>query len=103
MHIIHHLLLIISIYILYMFNFFLELKNKCNELKGKISPYQLVMVGDSVLYVEGKIVLMTLAKDSIVFKVEGGVIIVNGKNLTLKDISENTITITGKICSWEKV
>lgn len=86
-----------------MFNFFLELKNKCNNLKDKIVPYQLVMVGDSLLYVEGKITLMTLSMETIVFKVDNLIITVSGKNLTLKDITQNTITIVGKICSWEKV
>ncbi len=86
-----------------MFNFFLELKNKCNNLKDKIVPYQLVMVGDSLLYVEGNVTLMTLSMETIVFKVDNFVITVGGKNLTLKDITPNTITIVGKICSWERV
>ena len=86
-----------------MFNFFSEIKKGVSEIKGKISPYQLVMVGDNLLYVEGKINLMTLSQEVIVFKVDGGVIIVNGKNLGLKELTENTIKIFGKICSWEKV
>ena len=86
-----------------MFNFFHELKSKCKEFQNRLSPYQVIMVGDYILYVEGKINLMTLSEETIVFKVTDGVIIVNGKKLALKDISENTITITGKICGWEKV
>ena len=86
-----------------MFNFFSELKNKCTNLAKKIAPHQIVMVGDYLMYVEGKLNLMTLSAENIVFKVNGGVIIVKGKNLNLKDISENTLTIAGKICSWEIV
>ena len=85
-----------------MFNFFSELKEKCKELKQKATPYQIVMVGDYILYVDGNLSLMTLTKDNIVFKVEDGVVIVSGKNLTLKDISSNAMTIIGKITSWER-
>lgn len=86
-----------------MFNFFSELKNKYGELKEKINPYQIVMMGDFLMYVEGELSLMTLSKENIVFKVKGAVIIVSGINLTIKDITQNTLTITGKINAWEKV
>lgn len=86
-----------------MFNFFNEIKNGVKNLKDKIAPYQLVMIGDNLLYVEGKINLMTLSKETVVFKVDGGVIIVNGKELGLKELTLNTIKICGKICSWERV
>lgn len=86
-----------------MFNFFSELKTKYLNVKQKISPFQIVMVGDYLMYIEGKLSLMTLSKENIVFKVEGGVIVVRGTDLSLKEISDNTTTISGKICSWEKV
>lgn len=86
-----------------MFNFFSELKERFVNIKNKIAPYQLVMMGDGLLYVEGNITLMTLGQENIVFKVDGGVIIVTGKNLSLKNLTTTTLAISGKIVSWEKV
>lgn len=86
-----------------MFNFFSELKEKCENLKDKISPYQIVMVGDFLFYLEGDLTLMTLTKENIVIKVKNGVIIITGENLSIKDLTSNTITILGKICMWERV
>ncbi|MBR6663215.1 MAG: hypothetical protein IKL33_00145 [Alphaproteobacteria bacterium] len=86
-----------------MFNFFSELKAKFVDVKNKISPYQIVLMGDFLMYVEGNITLMTLAKENIVFKVDKDVVTVLGKNLTIKSLSTNTLAISGEICSWEKV
>ena len=55
-----------------MFNFFSEIKSKCKELSGKITPYQIVLVGDYLMYVDGNVGLMTLADENIVFKVRAG-------------------------------
>ena len=82
-----------------MFNFFSELKNKCKELSNKINPYQIVMVGSHLMYVEGKITLMTVDLQNMVFKVNEDIITVKGKSLGLKDITENTLTIVSKISS----
>ena len=86
-----------------MFNFFSELKNKYGDIKNKINPYQIVMMGDYLMYIEGKITLMTLSKENIVLKVSDGVIIVTGKDLQVKDLTKNTLSICGKVKSWEKV
>ena len=86
-----------------MFNFFNEIKSGINKLKSSLSPFQLVMVGGNLMYVEGKICLMTLTAELVVFKVDSYVIIVNGKGLELKELTTNTIKICGDICSWEKV
>ena len=60
-------------------------------------------MGDFLMYIEGKLTLMTLSKENIVIKVLDGVIIVSGKDLTIKDLSKTTLAISGKIRSWEKV
>ena len=86
-----------------MFNFFSEIKNKFKETMSKTSPYQIVTMGDFLMYVEGAINLMTLSKENIVFKVNGGVIVVSGENLSLKEITTNTLSIVGKIYRWEKI
>lgn len=84
-----------------MFNFFDEIKNKCKNAQAKIAPYQCVLIGNFLLYVEGFSSLMTYTEQTIVFKVKGGVITVYGENLSLKELSPNTITIQGKIINLE--
>ena len=86
---------------LYQTNYIEE--NKYKEIKSKISPYQIVTMGDFLMYIEGNLNIITISSQSIVLKVLDGVIIVSGKDLSIKDISINTITIVGNILSWEKV
>ena len=86
-----------------MFNFFNELKSKFKEIEGKVAPYQIVMLGNFLLYVEGFSSLMTYSDVSIVFKVKGGVITVEGKDLVIKEMSPSTITIKGIISRVESV
>ena len=86
-----------------MFNFFDELKNKFNSISNNICPYQMVMMGDYLLYVEGGITIMTLTTTNIVFKVKNRVFTICGCGLCLKEITTDTITITGKINQIERV
>ena len=87
-----------------MFNFFSELKSKLGDIKSKvIFPYQIVMVGNSLLYLEGSLSLMTLSHENIVVKVKDAVVVISGENLSVKDLSDKTITVVGKIKSWETV
>ena len=87
-----------------MFNFFNEIKSKFKGMKDVILPYQSVMLGNFLLYIEGFSSLMTYTRQTIVFKVKGGVITVTGKDLLVKEMSPSTITITGTIsqveCIW---
>ena len=87
-----------------MFNFFSELKSKMGNLKDKvIFPYQIIMVGSSLLYLEGSLNLMTISHENVVVKVKDCVIIITGQNLEIKDLSDSTITVTGTIKRWERV
>ena len=86
-----------------MFNFFSELKNKYVNAVSKINNYQMVMVGDNFLYIEGHLGLMTLSNEIVVFKVKNGVVTIIGEKLKVKDISDKTISIVGNIKSVEKV
>lgn len=86
-----------------MFNFFSELKKKYSEITGKIMPYQIAMVGNYLMYIEGNLNVMSIKKDNIVLRVMGGVIVISGSNLEVKDISEFSITITGNIKGWENI
>lgn len=80
-----------------MFNFFNELKSKIGQISNKISPYRLMEIGNYALYFEGDNCLFHLSDEEIVFKVLGGVITVKGENLLLKEISNDTVIIVGKI------
>lgn len=86
-----------------MFNFFDSLKQKYQIIQSKISPEQCVMLGDYLLYVEGFASIVTLSSEAVVFKVKSGVISVFGDNLSIKEITPNTITICGKIKQVERV
>lgn len=80
-----------------MFNFFSELKSKFKDVENKVAPYQCVMLGDFLLYVEGFVSLITYTSSIVVFKVKGGVITIEGKNMSIKEMSPSTITIGGEI------
>ena len=86
-----------------MFNFFDSLKQKYKVLTDKISPEQCVMLGDYLLYVEGFTGIVSLADTAVVFRVKSGVVSVFGENLSIKEISPNTITICGTIKQVERV
>lgn len=86
-----------------MFNFFNEIKSKFKGMKDVILPYQSVMLGNFLLYIEGFSSLMTYTRQTIVFKVKGGVITVTGKDLLVKEMSLSTITITGTISQVEYI
>ena len=86
-----------------MFNFFNSLKQKYKVLTDKISPEQCVMLGDYLLYVEGFTGIVTLSQEAVVFRVKSGVMSVFGNNLSIKEISPNTITVCGKIKQVERV
>ncbi|MCI7003049.1 MAG: YabP/YqfC family sporulation protein [Clostridia bacterium] len=72
-------------------------------MKDVILPYQSVMLGNFLLYIEGFSSLMTYTRQTIVFKVKGGVITVTGKDLLVKEMSPSTITITGTISQVEYI
>ena len=86
-----------------MFSFFNEIKNKYKDISKKIAPYKCVQMGDFLLYVEGFLALTTLSAQTIVFKVNGGVLTVSGQGLNIKEMSPTTITICGKIMQVESV
>ena len=61
------------------------------------------MLGDYLLYMEGFSGIITLSQDSVVFRVKSGVVSVFGENLSIKEMSPNTITVCGKIKQVERV
>lgn len=86
-----------------MFNFFSEIKSKFKNINEVLTPYNIVIIGGKIFYVEGQISLITINSDIIVFKVDKNIVSVKGKKLNIKDITNNSLTILGEILSWEKI
>lgn len=86
-----------------MFNFFNEIKDKFKTLQSKSLPYQSVMIGNYLIYVEGFSSLILYSNQSVVFKVKNGVLTISGESLIIKEMSISTITISGEIKSVEYV
>lgn len=83
-----------------MFNFFNEIKS---NLKSQIDGFNIVNISGMILYVEGHLGLLTLSRQSISFKVKGGVFLVEGDDMILAELNENTIKISGKIKKVEQL
>lgn len=87
-----------------MFNFFGEIKeNLKNTNKIDLDNFNLINISGKILYVEGHLGLVTLSKETISFKVKNAVIIVDGSEMILSELSENTLKITGKIKKVEQI
>lgn len=81
-----------------MFNFFDEIKSLLSKCEPEaLASFNIVNVAGKILYVEGHLGLTELGKDSIAFKVKKGRVIVEGQELTLAELTENTMKIVGKI------
>lgn len=83
-----------------MFNFFDELKKKTsNDL---VVDFNLVNISGKLLYVEGHLGLTILSQENIVFKVKSGRVVVEGENLYLSELTNNTMLIKGNIIKVEQ-
>ena len=85
-----------------MFNFLEEIKENLKDSAG-FDSFNLINLSGKLLYVEGHLGLVTLSKEIISFKVKKAAIIVEGENLTLAELSDNTIKICGTIKKVEEI
>lgn len=79
-----------------MFNFFGELKNNVKDL-NKLENFNIINISNKIIYAEGHKGLVTLSKDVITFKIKGGRIVIEGSDMFLMELTENTIKISGTI------
>lgn len=79
-----------------MFNFFEEIKSKTKN-QNMLDTFQIINMSNKILYAEGHKGLVSLSKELISFKVKGGRIVVEGEEMFLLELTENTIKISGKI------
>ena len=85
----------------YMFNFFDEIKQ--NLKKNDFLPsYNLINLSGKILYVEGHCGLTILSPTVISFKIKKGRIIVEGTDLFLSELTQNTLKIEGNIKKVEE-
>ncbi len=86
-----------------MFNFFDEIKKNLRGLdKFDLSGFHIVNIDGKLLYVEGLTGLVTLSKESVVVKIKNGFLKIDGENLSLEELCEDTIKISGKIVKVEQ-
>lgn len=86
-----------------MFNFFEGLKKEFKLNKEAFGNFNVVLVSNNFLYVEGHKGLLKLEEENISLKVKGGVLVIKGNKLSLKELTLNTVAINGKILSFEVV
>lgn len=87
-----------------MFNFLSEIKeNLKNPENYGFESFNIINISGKILYAEGHLGLVTLSKELISFKVKKGAIMVEGSNLILSELNENTIKICGNIKKVEQL
>lgn len=87
-----------------MFNFFNEVKeNLLNPKNLNLDGFNIINISGHVLYVEGHLGLVTLSKELISFKVKKGVVMVEGADMILSELSDNTLKICGQIKKVEQI
>lgn len=83
-----------------MFNFFNELKKNVKNAES-LKNYNIINISNKIIYVEGHKGLVTLSKEIIAFKVKNGRMVVEGSDMFLLELTENTIKISGKVKKME--
>ena len=87
-----------------MFNFLNEIAEVAKKSKDiALDNFNIINLSGKVLYVEGHMGLITLSKEMVSFKIKKGVVMIEGRNLILAELSENTIKICGEIKKVEQV
>ena len=85
-----------------MFNFFDEIKSKIGNFDYNLyNDYNLLNISGKLLYAEGHQGLTILNSDMIAFKIKKGRVVVEGEGLILKELTDNTLLIQGKIIKTE--
>lgn len=83
-----------------MFNFFYELKKKGDD--SLLQDFNMVNMSGQMLYIEGHLGLTVLTADTIAFKIKKGRVVVEGEQLFLSELTDNTMLIKGKIIKVEQ-
>jgi len=84
-----------------LFNYFGELKQKFQLPYNIFNSYNVINIGGRLAYIEGHKGLLKLADDIISLKLKTGYIEIKGNGLYLKNLTEDTVVIQGKIYKIE--
>lgn len=79
-----------------MFNFFDEIKKRINDTNFT-SEFNIINMSGKIAYVEGHLGLLTINPQMISFKIKNGRVVIEGDDLMLCELTENTILIKGKV------
>ncbi len=83
-----------------MFNFFDEIRKKSSSPE-LLNSFNIVNMSGGLLYVEGHLGLTVLSTEMIAFKIKKGRVVVEGNNLKLAELTDNTMLIQGNIVKTE--
>ncbi len=84
-----------------MFNFFDEIKKRTYVNEEFFSDFNIVNMSGRLAYIEGHMGLTILSPQTIVFKVKKGRVVIEGENIILAELTENTMLLQGKINKME--
>lgn len=62
-----------------------------------LSGFRVVFLSGRALYIEGIVKIITLDKESMVFKLKKGCIKIVGHNMTIKDLNIGSVMVVGSI------
>lgn len=84
-----------------MFNFFDEIKSKVNLDHNLLNDYNIINISGKLLYVEGHQGVTIITKEMVAFKIKKGRVVVEGQDIILNELTENTLLLQGKITKME--
>lgn len=85
----------------YVFNFFDEIKSKVNLDHNLLNDYNIINISGKLLYVEGHQGVTIITKEMVAFKIKKGRVVVEGQDMILNELTENTLLLQGKIIKME--
>ena len=81
-----------------MFNFFNEIKNKASGIDHNLlNDFNIINLSGKLIYVEGHKGVTIINSEMLAFKVKDGRAVIEGEALVLKELTENTLVLQGKI------
>ncbi len=85
-----------------MFNFFEEIKKKAGDIDNNLlNDYNIINLSGKLLYVEGHQGVTIVNSEMLAFKIKRGRVVVEGEGLFLCELTDNTLTVQGKINKME--
>lgn len=84
-----------------MFHFFSSLQKEFKLPKEIFGVYNVVLISGNFLYLEGHKGILKLSDDNITFRVKGGIVVILGTNLIVKELTVSTASVIGNIKSFE--